>query len=171
MKKLHYILFLPILAMVSCSNGQSTESSASAPSEMLADAGVESPSEGPVHLGKTDFLAKVHNFEANPDWKFEGSRPAIVDFYADWCKPCKMVAPYLEELSTKYQGQIDIYKVNVDEQQDIAAFYRISSIPTFFFIDSQGRVMGSMGYNEKSFFEEQIQNMLGANNPAASATN
>ncbi|MBL7137412.1 MAG: hypothetical protein ISS17_01385 [Bacteroidales bacterium] len=75
------------------------------------------------HLTKETFFEKVFNFEANKDWKFEGELPCIIDFYADWCGPCKMVAPVLEELSKEYNGKINIYKVATEDQQELSAAY------------------------------------------------
>lgn len=72
----------------------------------------------PVHLNKADFLKKVYNYEASPnEWKYLGNKPAIIDFYADWCGPCKMIAPSLEQLAKEYAGQINIYKVDVDKDK------------------------------------------------------
>ena len=77
-----------------------------------------------IHLTKADFLAKVYNFEKNPkEWKYEGDKPAIVDFYADWCGPCKMVAPILDELAKEYDGQIVIYKVDTEKEQELAGAF------------------------------------------------
>lgn len=88
-----------------------------------------------IALNKADFLKKVYNYEANPkDWKFEGSRPAIVDFYATWCGPCKMMHPILEALSLEYDGKVDIYQIDVDKEQDLAAAFGIRSIPTLLMI-------------------------------------
>ncbi len=84
-----------------------------------------------IHLTKADFLAKVYNFEKNPkEWKYEGDKPAIVDFYADWCGPCKMVAPILDELAKEYDGQIVIYKVDTEKEQELAGVFGIRSIPS-----------------------------------------
>lgn len=85
-------------------------------------------------LTKAEFIKKVYNFEANPkEWKFEGEKPCIVDFYATWCGPCKMLSPIIEELSKEYEGKVDIYKVDVDKEEDIAAAFGIRSIPTLLF--------------------------------------
>jgi len=73
------------------------------------------------HLTKQDFLEKVFNYEVNSEWKYEGDVPAVIDFYADWCQPCKMVAPILEELSTEYGDKLHIYKVNTEQEQELAA--------------------------------------------------
>ena len=85
------------------------------------------------HLTKDDFLNKVFNFEQNQDWKFEGDLPCIIDFYADWCQPCKMVAPVLEELSEEYEGKAVVTKLDVDSNPGISAKYGIRNIPTILF--------------------------------------
>lgn len=153
------ILLLSTVGLMSCSDtkGKSNDKQAASAENVQANSELK----GPVFLNKTAFLSKVHNFEANQNWKFEGDKPVIVDFYADWCKPCKMVAPFLEELAVKYDGQVEIYKVNVDMEQDIAAFYQISSIPTFFFIDSKGQVTTDLGYKPMEYFEQRILGMIG----------
>ena len=88
------------------------------------------------HLTKETFMTKVFNYETNKEWKFEGEKPCIIDFYADWCGPCKMVAPILEELSKDYEGKMDIYKVNTEEEQELASVFGIRSIPSFLFVPS-----------------------------------
>ncbi len=85
-------------------------------------------------LTKETFLEKVFNFEKNKDWKFEGDVPCIIDFYADWCGPCKMVAPVLEELSDEYEGKLNIYKVDTEVEQELAAAFGIRSIPSMLFV-------------------------------------
>jgi len=86
------------------------------------------------HLTKETFLAKVFDFEKNKEWKFEGKLPCILDFYADWCVPCKMVAPILEELANEYAGKINIYKINTEEEQELAGEFKIRSIPSMLFV-------------------------------------
>ena len=85
-------------------------------------------------LTKETFLEKVFDFEKNKDWKFEGEVPCIIDFYADWCGPCKMVAPVLEELSNEYEGKLNIYKVDTEVEQELAAAFGIRSIPSMLFV-------------------------------------
>ncbi|MEA4979666.1 MAG: thioredoxin, partial [Petrimonas sp.] len=88
-----------------------------------------------IHLTKADFLTKVANYEKNPQtWEYLGDKPAIIDFYADWCGPCKMVAPILEQLASEYDGQIYIYKVDTEAEQELAADFGIRSIPTLLFV-------------------------------------
>lgn len=112
-------------------------------------------------LNKNEFIQKVHNFEANTQtWKFEGNRPCIVDFYASWCGPCKALSPVLEELAKEYEGRIDIYKVNVDEQSDIAAAFGIRSIPTLLFCPTDGQPGLSQGALPKNELKKIIDNNL-----------
>ena len=85
-------------------------------------------------LTKNAFLKKVFNYEKNKKWKFEGDVPCIIDFYADWCGPCKMVAPILEKLSNDYEGKINIYKVDTEVERELAAAFAIRSIPTMLFV-------------------------------------
>ncbi|TVQ35678.1 MAG: thioredoxin [Spirochaetaceae bacterium] len=85
-------------------------------------------------LTKETFKEKVFNFEEKNEWDYQGDLPAIVDFYADWCGPCKMVAPILEEISTEYQGKMHVYKIDTDREQELAAAFGIQSIPSLLFI-------------------------------------
>lgn len=112
-------------------------------------------------LTKESFKQKVFNYEKNQDkWVFEGSRPAIVDFYADWCGPCKMVAPVLEELSKEYQGKVDIYKVNTETEPEVATAFGVSSIPTILFIPMEGQPQVSRGAMPKASFVEAIKKIF-----------
>jgi thioredoxin 1 len=97
------------------------------------------------HLSKETFLKKVFNYEANKEWKFEGEKPCVIDFYADWCGPCKMVAPVLEELANDFDGKINVYKVNTEEEQDLASAFGIRSIPSFLFVPAEGQPQMAMG--------------------------
>jgi thioredoxin len=113
-----------------------------------------------VHLTSDDFKEKVFNYETGKEWKYEGTLPAIIDFYADWCQPCKMVAPVLEELAREYAGQIMIYKVNTEEEQELASVFGIQSIPTILFIPKEGQPQAAMGALPKQTFEKAIKDIL-----------
>jgi thioredoxin len=113
-----------------------------------------------VHLTAADFKEKVFNYETNKEWKYEGTLPAIVDFYADWCQPCKMVAPVLEDLAREYAGKIMIYKVNTEEEQELASVFGIQSIPTLLFIPKEGQPQSAMGALPKQTFEKVIKDVL-----------
>ncbi len=114
-----------------------------------------------VHLTKTDFLEKVANYESNPsEWKYLGDKPAIIDFYADWCQPCKMVAPILEELAQEYKDDIYIYKVNTEQEQELAGAFGIRSIPSILFVPMEGQPQMAMGALPKASFKEAIDQVL-----------
>src|SRR5574344_1087263 len=116
---------------------------------------------GTIHLTKEEFLKKVVNYEANPtEWKYLGDKPAIIDFYASWCGPCKMIAPILEELADEYKDQIYIYKVNTEEEQELAAAFGIRSIPSLLFIPMGENPQMAMGAMSKSGFKEAIDKVL-----------
>ena len=113
------------------------------------------------HLTKETFLSKVFNYETNKEWKFEGDKPCVIDFYADWCGPCKMVAPVLEELSREFDGKLDIYKVNTEEEQELAAVFGIRSIPSLLFIPAEGQPQMAMGALPKETFIKAFKGVLG----------
>ena len=113
------------------------------------------------HLTKETFLKKVFNYEENKEWKFEGEKPCIIDFYADWCGPCKMVAPVLEELAGDFNGKIDVYKVNTEEEQELASAFGIRSIPSFLFVPAEGQPQMAMGALPKETFIKAIKDVLG----------
>ena len=113
------------------------------------------------HLTKETFKRKVFDYETNKEWKYEGERPCIIDFYADWCGPCKMVAPVLEELSTDFSGKMDIYKVNTEEEQELASVFGIRSIPSFLFIPVNGQPQMAMGALPKETFIKAFKDVLG----------
>lgn len=96
-------------------------------------------------LTTAEFKKKVFDFEANKEWKFEGDLPCIVDFYADWCGPCKMVSPVLDAIGQEYAGKVNVYKINTDEEQELSAAFGIQSIPSLLFIPKAGDPRMSMG--------------------------
>ena len=121
----------------------------------------EKPTARVVHITKADFLKKVYDFEKNPDeWKYLGSQPAIVDFYADWCGPCRQLSPVLDELAKEYSGKLTIYKVNVDNERGLATFFGIRSIPTLLFIPMKGKPQRSLGALSKTELKGIIKDVL-----------
>ena len=112
------------------------------------------------HLNKQTFLEKVFNYEQNKEWKFEGELPALVDFWAPWCGPCKMVGPILEELSDEYKGKVNIYKVNTDEEQELGGVFGIRSIPSLLFIPKDGQPKMAVGALPKESLIEAIEKEL-----------
>jgi len=113
------------------------------------------------HLTKKDFLEKVFDYENNKEWKYEGDLPAIIDFWADWCAPCRAVAPVLEELSEEYAGKLKVYKVNTEEEQELAAVFGIRSIPSLLFIPADGQPQMAAGALPKETFVKAIDDVLG----------
>jgi len=112
------------------------------------------------HLNKESFFEKVFNYEKNKDWKFEGELPCIIDFYADWCGPCKMVGPILEELSEEYKGKINIYKIDTEKEQELSAAFAVRSIPSMLFCPKEGQPQMSTGALPKYQLEKVIEDVL-----------
>ena len=112
------------------------------------------------NLTKETFLEKVFNFEENKDWKFEGKRPALIDFYADWCGTCKMIAPILEQLSEEYGDKLDIYKIDTEAEQELAAAFGIRSIPSMLFCPAEGQPQMANGALPKPELERIIADVL-----------
>ncbi len=114
-----------------------------------------------IHLTRAEFLTKVANFEKNPsDWNYLGDKPCIIDFYADWCGPCKMVAPILEELAAEYDGQIYIYKIDTEAEQQLSAEFGIRSIPTILFCPIGESPQMAQGALPKDVLKKAINEVL-----------
>lgn len=111
-------------------------------------------------LTKESFKEKVFDFENNKEWKFEGEKPCLIDFYADWCQPCKMVAPILDELSEEYDGKVDIYKIDTEDQRELAGMFGIQSIPSLLFVPTEGQPQMAQGALPKDTFERAIKDVL-----------
>jgi thioredoxin len=112
------------------------------------------------HLTKQTFQEKVFDFEKSKEWSFAGEIPCIVDFYADWCGPCKMVAPVLEDLSKEFAGKINIYKVDTDKEQELASVFGIRSIPSILFVPKDGKPQMAMGAMPREAFVQAITEVL-----------
>lgn len=112
------------------------------------------------HLTKETFIEKIFDFENNQEWNYKGSLPAVLDFYADWCGPCKTVAPILEELATEYSGKLNIYKINTEQEQELAAAFGIRSIPSILFVPQNGQPQMSAGALPKNGFEQAFKDIF-----------
>ncbi len=110
------------------------------------------------------FKEKIFDFENSETWKFRGSKPAIIDFYADWCEPCRMLSPILEELSTEQEGKIDIYKVNTEASPDLSAMFGIRGIPAMLFIPLTGEPEMTSGFMPKEEIEKIMVEIFGTKN-------
>ncbi len=116
---------------------------------------------GVIHLTKAEFLKKVADIETSPDvWKYLGDKPALIDFYADWCGPCKKLSPIVEEIAEEYNGRIYVYKVNVDDEKDLTEFFEIRNIPSLIFAPLKGNYKKIVGGKTKDELREEINTFL-----------
>ncbi|WKC57648.1 thioredoxin [Borrelia sp. P9F1] len=113
-----------------------------------------------VSLTKQEFVDKVFDYESNKEWTFKGKRPAVIDFYADWCGPCKMLSPVYDELSREYGDRIDFYKVDTDKEQEVSMSLGVQSLPTIMFVPVEGEPKVSVGYLQKDAFEDTIKDFF-----------
>ncbi len=164
MKKLGFVLITLLLtASFSCSNlkgnQEETNVGITANDDPVVQAS-ESEAE-PEYLTYETFLKKVWNFEENPqEWVYEGDVPCVIDFYADWCRPCKMVAPIMDDLAKKYDGEVKIYKINTDKERRLAQAFQIRSIPAVLFSPMEGRPMMQVGAMQKDQYIKIIEENL-----------
>jgi thioredoxin len=113
------------------------------------------------NLDKKAFIEKVFDYENKKEWEYLGILPAIIDFYADWCGPCKMVAPILEKLAAEYEGKINIYKINTDQEQELSTAFGIMTIPSLMFIPKKGQPQMTRGALSREVFVKMINDVLG----------
>lgn len=106
------------------------------------------------------FKTNIMDFEQHKEWTYKGDKPAVIDFYATWCGPCKTTAPILEALADEYKGKVDVYKVDVDQQQELAALFSIRSIPSLLFIPKEGKPQMSVGAMGRAQMEEAFKSIL-----------
>lgn len=173
MKKALSILLLSFV-LFSCKGEagekQNTDAAAAANTEEAAGTktviAANEPTGKAIHLTKEEFLAKVMNYEKNTqEWVYEGDKPCIVDFYADWCGPCKIASPVLDELAAEYAGEIYVYKVNTETERELAGVFGIRSIPSFLLVPQEGRPSMSSGIGRtpeetKEMFKKMIEEVL-----------
>jgi thioredoxin 1 len=144
------------LTTLACSSANSENAAAASNSEVAEKGEVK-----PEYLTVETFKEKVWNYEANPqEWVYEGTEPAIIDFYADWCRPCRMVAPILDEISKDYAGKVKVYKIDTQVERELAAVFQVSSIPAFLYIPLEGQPQMDRGFKDKAAFERVISEVL-----------
>jgi len=164
-----YILLIGtalVLVIGSCSSNPKEKSKIDNGDTSLSEAAAgEDESHATIMLTKADFLARVMDFEKNQEWVFEGEKPCLIDFYADWCAPCRITSPILEELAKEYRGKIDIYKIDTEKERELASVFGIQSIPSFLFVPMEGKPTRSSGIAQtpeetKQMFRDQIEKIL-----------
>ncbi|MDC7124502.1 MAG: thioredoxin [Spirochaetales bacterium] len=112
------------------------------------------------NITSEDFKSKIFDYEKNQDWKYEGEIPAIIDFYADWCMPCKMLAPTIDKLSKEYEGKVNFYKVNTENEPELSGAFGIQSIPSLLFIPKEGKPQMSAGALPEAQLKKVIEETL-----------
>lgn len=163
MRKLFLTMVAASLILTACGNQSQSEKEKSGESVSTAQAGA---TEGSVKITKDIFLKKVWNYSSSPnDFKYLGDKPAIIDFYADWCPPCKIASPILDEIGTEYAGKINVYKVNTDQERELAQVFGISGIPSFLYIPLSGKPVMMSGIAQskedtKKMFVDNIEKIL-----------
>lgn len=113
-----------------------------------------------VQLTNEGFKQKIYNYEINKEWKFLGDKPVIIDFYADWCGPCRLVSPLVEEIAKEYTGKINVYKVDTDKERELSQYMGIQSLPTLLFIPLNGKPQASIGALPKEDIVKAVNNVL-----------
>lgn len=165
--KTSFLIFTIAIFIMACNSGtnkpQTTEENqnvviveepAAAETEITKETGKV------ITLNNASFRQTVHDYKANPKWEYKGDLPCIVDFYADWCRPCREIAPILDELAKEYDGKINIYKVNSDFEGELTNFYGVQYLPTLLFCKMKGEPLKQVGAFSKSDFIRMIENDL-----------
>jgi thioredoxin len=160
------LIVLATFSLASCNSKGETTTKVNEPETATAKSEENKDEKGAIHLTKQDFLAKVMDYESNPqEWVYKGDKPALIDFYASWCGPCKIAGPILEELAVEYKDEIYIYKINTEVERELAAVFGIQGIPAFLYVPQDGRPTMTSGIGRtpeqtKEMFRNMIDELL-----------
>lgn len=165
-KNIALLLLIPTM-LFACGNTQkNADDSKQASQDSTQQSSVSDPAKGEnygkvIKISAAEFKELIYNYEANPQsWVFRGDKPCVIDFYADWCRPCKMIAPILDELALEYAGKVNFYKVDTQVEQELARAFNISSIPLVVFCGVQGNPQGTMGAYPKEEYKRIIETII-----------
>jgi len=153
-----FLVVVGLLMFWSC--GNSTGEKKIQPEENK-EVAVAAPAVKPEYLNENTFREKVFDFTSGKEWSFVGDKPCIIDFYADWCAPCRRLSPILEEISKEYDGKINVYKVNTDQNQNLSAYFNVTSIPAVLFCPKAGKPQMMVGLYPKDEYVKAISQILG----------
>ncbi|OFX84317.1 MAG: hypothetical protein A2W99_00940 [Bacteroidetes bacterium GWF2_33_16] len=163
MKKLFLIILITSVGISNACNGK--DKNGKTEGATIVESSEKSSEKAMITLTKEEFKKKVMNYEINKEWKFEGDLPCIVDFYADWCGPCRIASPILEEIAQEYKGRINVYKVDIQKDQELASIFGVQGIPAFLYCPKEGgpRMSSGIGQSKeetKQMFVKAIEEIL-----------
>ncbi len=166
MKKLLLVLFMASIGLTQACQGKEQSSSDKSETTAKAEKNMnDEDKKATITLTKEEFKQKVMNYEKNEEWKFEGDLPCIVDFYADWCAPCRIASPILEEIAQEYKGKINVYKVDIQKDKELATVFGVQGIPAFLYCPTEGQPQMSSGIGQskeetKAMFVSAVEEIL-----------
>lgn len=170
MKKLLFIIALAAITTAGCATGNGENKAKAEKIQTQTVSENNTKDGGSTLITKEKFLKEVWNYEESPEeWNFLGDKPVVIDFYADWCGPCRIASPILDEVAEEYAGKIDVYKIDTQKERELAGVFGIQSIPAFLYIPMEGKpvMMAGIGRSEqetKNMFIDNINKYLLTNN-------
>ena len=159
MKKILFITAAIISILLTDCNAQKKEPAQAGNTELKADAIIDNSS-APIHINTADFKQRIFNYDVDKTWKYLGTKPCIIDIYADWCPPCRVLSPVMEEVAKEFAGKVLIYKINADKEKELMGYLGITSLPTLIFCPKEGQPQASLGAMPKADVEKLVNSLL-----------